>query len=136
MSFLNKMKQLSSETEAKGRKVKDEHHKRTLNLIDAQCERIIGSIQSDIEKDAHGERSCGGGVMGWISYYLENENGGHLKLEKYGDRISGADIETLPGFAKLKTYCETLEVTMELHEFDAEPGSGLIVMSIDIDGWK
>lgn len=135
MSFLNKMKRLASETEAKERTAKDDQRQRRLNLIDAQCERIIESLQSDIEKDAHGERSWDGHVMGFIDYCLQDENGSHLKLEKYGDRINATDIEALPGFTKLKAYCEVLGVTMELHEGDAA-GSLRVVMSIYIDGWK
>ena len=133
MSFLNKMKQISNETEEKEQKAKDEQHRRMLNLIDAQCERLIGSLQSDIEKDARGERYWDSRVMGSIEYYLQNEKGSHLKLEKYAASIIVGDIKTLPAFAKLKAHCEALAVIMELGQRDVEHEH---VIYIRISGWK
>lgn len=141
MSFLDKMKQIASETKTKQQTAEDERRERRLILINAQCERIIESLESDIEKDAHGEGSWKGHVMGFIHYWLENENHPHLKLEKHWDRISPSDIEALPGFTKLKARCDALGITMDLKEVDEEDESlrretTVVSFIIDVGGWK
>jgi len=141
MSFLDKMKKIASETETKRKAGEDERRERRLSLINAQCERIIGSLESDIEKDARGEGSWEGHVMGFIHYWLEDENKTHLKLEKHWDPIHASDIEALPGFSKLKAHCDAHGITINLKEVDDEDESlrretTVVSFIIDVGGWK
>lgn len=141
MSFLDKMKQIASETEVKQQTAQDERRKRRMNLIDAQFARIVESLQSDIEKNVRGEGTWKGQVMGFIHYWLEDENNSHLKVEKHWDRISSSDIEILPGFVKLKAHCDTLGVTMKLKEVSDEDESlcrdtTVVSFIVDVGGWK
>lgn len=141
MSFLDKMKQIASETEAKQQTSQDERHKRRLNLIDAQFAHITESLQSDIEKDVRGEGSWKGHVMGFIHYWLEDENHSHLKAEKHWDHISLSDIEILPGFSKLRAHCDALGVALKLREVDDEDESfrretTVVSFIVDVSGWK
>ncbi len=140
MSFLDDMKKLAGYTKAGQEDAEVQRREARLRHINAQCERIAASLRSDIEKDARGEGHWKGHVMGFIQYWLVDENGGHLKLRKHWDRISLADIAATQGFGKVKAECAALGVKVDLREEPDEDASfdqetTIVSVILDVSGW-
>lgn len=79
MSFLDDIKNLAKQTQARAEDREVERRNKILSSISKQCHKWAKSVRSDIEKDAKGEGSWTGHSLGFLHYHFENEKVVFLK---------------------------------------------------------
>jgi hypothetical protein len=125
MSFLDDMKKAAEETKAAQNAASQDWKERTLTQASAEIDRILETLQSDIEKDARAE------ARGYLAYHLLTGWMRLLFAKNIHYPITEADIDSLPAYGKLKAHCASLGVTMRLRI----PSVGCFGPEIRIEGW-
>ncbi|MBI3716198.1 MAG: hypothetical protein HY255_09410 [Betaproteobacteria bacterium] len=140
MSFLDDIKSIAATTEKKRMVAADDLRRRWLQEVDAHLSRIGKSLQSDIEKDAHGEGSWAGHVTGFVEYVLGDESHRHLHVDQELASMGLADIELLPEMIALRSQCAELGVMCivqpSLHDNESyRSGSSKTHFVVTVSGW-
>ena len=139
MSFIDKIRKLSGETEKQRKQTEHERRNRRLESISEQCRMNAEKVAEDVERDARGEGQWKGHVSGFVVYHFQDEDGRYLRIDKFLDDVRADDILATSGFQTLRERCQELGLSVELTEeidMDADAEEVITNYIIEVRGWK
>jgi len=139
MSFLDDMKNKSKETRNQKQNEGEIKRQNIISAMSDHCLRIIKSLKEDIKKDATGEGQWKGFVMGDVVYYLADNEGKRISVAIHYDGVKPEDIVATTGYNELKSYCEELELDIEISTVDDDDINSEISYKhivVRIGGWN